>query len=83
MISGTGLKGWDNFDPNEKISSTIPQFPAYFFIQPVQQDLSLDCNVKVRENQIIVDIQQGNRNTSTEGALMINRMGYIYIALRA
>lgn len=68
-----------DIDPNEQVSSPISQYSAYFFVQPVQQDLSLDFNVQVQDNQITVEVQTGGGNTPTDGAVKIDRMGYIYV----
>lgn len=73
--------GNDTFDidPNEQMSSPISQYSAYFFVQPVQQDLSLDFDVQIQNNQITVEVQTSNSNTPSDGALKIDRMGYIYV----
>lgn len=68
-----------DIDPNGSISSTTTQFPAYFFVLPAQQDLSLDYEVSVQGNQVLVQVQQSTGNSPTDGALKINRMGYVYV----
>lgn len=67
-----------NMDPSDSISSTLPQLPAYFFIQSAQQDMSLHYEVTVQDNQVSVQIQQANQDTPSDGALKVNRAGYIY-----
>ncbi|HEY9644057.1 MAG TPA: hypothetical protein V6C57_26430 [Coleofasciculaceae cyanobacterium] len=68
-----------NINPGDNISSTIPQIPAYFFIQAAQQDMSLNYDVTVQDNQVIVQIQPVSGNTAGDGALKITRIGYIYV----
>jgi hypothetical protein len=68
-----------DINPNATISSTLTQFPVYFFVLPTQQNVGLQYQVTVQNNQITVQVQPSTDPNLTDGAIKINPMGYIYV----